>query len=108
MAHQGQIEGGFAQGLGFSMMEELQHDQGRPTTVSLGDYKIPTIADMPELRTALVRAEGGPGPYASKAIGEHSVLTVAPAIANAIQDAVGARITHLPLTAERVYRALRG
>ena len=108
MAHQGQIEGGFAQGLGFSMMEELQHDQGRPTTVSLGDYKIPTIADMPELRTALVRAEGGPGPYASKAIGEHSVLTVAPAIANAIQDAVGARITHLPLTAERVYQALRG
>ena len=107
LAHQGQVEGGFSQALGFSMMEELQHDEGRPTTVSLGDYKIPTSADMPELRTVLVHAEGGPGPYSSKAIGEHSVLTVAPAIANAIQDAVGVRVTHLPITAERVYRAMR-
>ena len=107
MAHQGQVEGGFSQALGFSMMEELQHDEGRPTTVSLGDYKIPTTADMPDLRTVLVHAEGGPGPYSSKAIGEHSVLTVAPAIANAIQDAVGVRVTHLPITAERVYRAMR-
>ena len=108
MAHQGQIDGGFAQALGFSVMEELQHDEGRPTTVSLGDYKIPTSADMPELRTVLVHAEGGPGPYSSKAIGEHSVLTTAPAIANAIQDAIGVRITQLPITAERVYRAMRG
>ena len=108
MAHQGQIDGGFAQALGFSVMEELQHDEGRPTTVSLGDYKIPTSADMPELRTVLVHAEGGPGPYSSKAIGEHSVLTTAPAIANAIQDAIGVRVTHLPITAERVYRAIRG
>ena len=73
----------------------------------MGDYKIPTCADMPELRTVLVHAEGGPGPYSSKAIGEHSVLTTAPAIANAIQDAVGVRVTQLPITAERVYRALR-
>ena len=88
-------------------MEELQHDEGRPTTVSLGDYKIPTSADMPELRTVLVHADGGPGPYSSKAIGEHSVLTVAPAIANAIHDAIGVRVTALPITAERVYRAMR-
>ncbi len=107
LAHQGQIDGGFGQALGFSMMEELQHDEGRPTTVSLGDYKIPTSADMPELRTVLVHAEGGPGPYSSKAIGEHSVLTTAPAIANAIHDAIGVRITQLPITAERVYRALQ-
>ena len=107
MAHQGQIEGGFAQALGFSLMEELQHDDGRPSTVSLGDYKIPTSADMPELRTVLVHAQGGPGPYSSKAIGEHSVLTTAPAIANAIHDAIGIRVTHLPITAERVYRAMK-
>ncbi len=106
LSHQGQIEGGFVQGLGFALMEDIQQDQGRPVTVSFGDYKIPTMADIPELRTALVHAEGGPGPYSSKAIGEHAIITVAAAIANAVEDAVGVRITHLPITAERVFRAL--
>ena len=106
LAHQGQIEGAFCQGLGFALMEEIQQENARPTTVTFGDYKLPTAADIPELRTVLVQAEGGPGPYSSKAIGEHPIITVAAAITNAVEDAVGVRITELPITAERVYQAL--
>ena len=106
LAHQGQIEGAFCQGLGFALMEEIQQENARPTTVNFGDYKLPVAADIPELRTVLVQAEGGPGPYSSKGIGEHPIITVAAAIANAVEDAVGVRITDLPITAEKVYQAL--
>ena len=106
LAHQGQIDGAFVQGLGFALMEEIQQEQGRPTTVNFSDYKIPTIADVPELSTVLIEAEGGPGPYGSRAIGEHAIATVAPAIANAVYDAIGVRITRLPITAEKIHQAL--
>ena len=107
LSHQGQIEGGFVQGLGFAMMEEIQQEQGRPTTVNFGDYKMPNMADIPELNTVPVEAEEGPGPYGSKGAGEHSTAPVPAALANAVYDAVGVRITQLPITAERVYRALQ-
>jgi CO/xanthine dehydrogenase Mo-binding subunit len=105
--HQGQIDGGVIQGLGYALMEELQFDQGQVTTLHLGDYKIPNMADIPELVTVLVPGGEGPSPYAAKAIGEHSNSAVAAAIANAVADAVGVRIFDLPITAEKVFNALR-
>lgn len=107
IGHQGQVNGGFMQGLGQALMEELQLDGGRVSTLSLGDYKIPTMRDVPPLTTVLLESETGVGPYDVKAIGEGPIGPVAPAIANAIADAVGVRISSLPLTAEKVYRALR-
>jgi CO/xanthine dehydrogenase Mo-binding subunit len=88
-------------------MEELQTEDGHISTLSFGDYKIPTSNDIPELVTVLVEGQSGPAPYASKGIGESSNIPVAGAIANAVADATGARITSLPLTAEKVLAAIR-
>ena len=77
------------------------------TNVHLGDYKLPTAMDIPELKTVLVKSDAGPAPYAGKAIGEHSNVAVPAAVANAVFDAVGVRLMDLPVTAEKVYAALR-
>ena len=106
--HQGQIEGGVIQGLGYALMEEMETEEGRIANLSLGDYKIPTIKDVPELVTVLLEPGGGPAPFESKGIGESSNTPVAAAIANAVQDAIGVPVLELPLTAERVLRAMRG
>ena len=108
LTHQGQIEGGVIQGLGYAVMEEMQTEDGRVSTVGLGDYKIPTIKDVPELVTVLLEPSAGPAPFDGKGIGESSNTPVAGAVANAVFDAVGVRITDLPVTAEKVLRALRG
>lgn len=107
VTHQGQIEGGVATGLGLAMTEELISEEGRITNPNLGEYKLPTGADMPVLETVLVASPGGTGPYDSKAIGELANNAPPAAIANAIAGATGARLFELPLTADRVYRALR-
>jgi carbon-monoxide dehydrogenase large subunit len=107
IGHQGQIEGGLIQGLGFALMEELKTEDGRISTLSLGDFKLPTIRDIPPLTTVLLEDPVGPGPFHAKAIGEGSISPVAPAIANAVADACGVRILDLPITAEKVYFALR-
>ncbi len=88
-------------------MEELGSEEGRVSTLSLGDYKIPVIADIPKLETVLLEVPSGPAPYQSKGIGEISNIPVAAAIANAVEDAVGVRITSLPITAEKALAALR-
>jgi nicotinate dehydrogenase medium molybdopterin subunit len=105
--HQGQIEGGMIQGLGFSLMEHLTDEDGKIIAVSLGDFKMPNIKDVPRHHTVLVRDAWGPAPFAGKAIGEHSTSPTAPAIVNAIYDATGIQITETPITAEKVYSALR-
>jgi CO/xanthine dehydrogenase Mo-binding subunit len=88
-------------------MEELAVDEaGKVTTLSLGEYKLPTSMDVPPLRTVLLRTAVGPGPFGAKAVGEVTNSGVAPAIANAVHDAVGVRIFELPITAEKVLRAL--
>ncbi|MEX2446564.1 MAG: xanthine dehydrogenase family protein molybdopterin-binding subunit [Dehalococcoidia bacterium] len=107
VGHQGQINGGIVQGLGFALMEELRVEDGRVTTLSFGDYKIPSIADIPPLQTVLVESDDGVGPYQVKGIGENSNTPVAAAIANAVADAVGVRIRDLPVTSEKVYAALK-
>jgi CO/xanthine dehydrogenase Mo-binding subunit len=94
------------QGIGYAMMEELRVEDGRVTSLSFGDYKIPTIRDIPEMRTELVESDSGVGPYSIKGIGETPLGPVAAAIANAVEDAVGVRIRELPITAEKVYEAL--
>ena len=105
--HQGQIDGGVAHGLGFALMEDMQISEGRVGALHLGDYKLPNIADMPELQTVLVHAQEGPGPHNAKAIGESANTPLAAAIANAVYDACGVRITSLPVTAEKVFAGLR-
>ncbi len=108
IGHQGQVNGGVMQGIGYALMEELRVEDGRVTSLSFGDYKVPTMADIPPMQTVLVESESGVGPYNIKGIGETPIGPVAPAIANAIADAVGARIRDLPLTSEKVYRTLKG
>ena len=107
LGHQGQIEGGLIQGLGYALMEELPTEGGRISTLNLGEVKLPTVADIPPLTTVLLEDAVGPGPFRAKAIGEGSISAVAPAIANAVADACGVRILDLPITAEKVYFALK-
>jgi|TARA_Y100000588_G_scaffold36968_1_gene35449 CO/xanthine dehydrogenase Mo-binding subunit len=105
--HQGQIEGGMIQGLGYALMEELELEDGHISNLSFGDYKIPTSADIPTMETVLIQGDVGPAPYESKGIGESSNIPVAGAIANAVFDAVGVRITDLPVTADKVLSKLQ-
>jgi CO/xanthine dehydrogenase Mo-binding subunit len=107
IGHQGQIDGGFAAGIGSALLEEITIDEhGKVMTLSLGEYKLPTIADMPPFRTITLRGGDGAGPFGAKMAGELSNTGVAPAIANAIHNAVGVRLNRFPLTSERVYNAL--
>jgi CO/xanthine dehydrogenase Mo-binding subunit len=107
MTHQGQIEGGVIMGLGHTLMEELVLDRGRVINTNLGDYKLPTIADIPKLQTVLLSSGGGLGPYEAKSIGELVNNSAAAAVANAVADAVGVRLFELPITSERIYYALK-
>jgi CO/xanthine dehydrogenase Mo-binding subunit len=104
--HQGQINGGIQQGLGYGLMEHLEVEDGRVTTLSFADYKVPTFADMPELVTVLLESDSGIGPHKVKGIGENPSAPTAAAIANAVADATGIRLYELPVTSERVLRRL--
>ena len=105
--HQGQIDGAIIQGVGYALSEDLRVDEGRVSTVTFGDYKIPCIQDIPKLVTVILDSDSGPGPYNARGIGENPCGCVAPAIANAVADASGARIHHLPITAEKVFLELK-
>jgi CO/xanthine dehydrogenase Mo-binding subunit len=107
LLHDGQIDGGIVMGLGYALTEEMLFADGKVTTLHFGDYKIPTVRDIPQLRKIVVATAVGRGPYHSMSIGETPIITVAPAIANAVYDAVGARIKSLPLTAEKVLATLQ-
>jgi CO/xanthine dehydrogenase Mo-binding subunit len=106
VAHDGQIRGGFAFGLGAALSEHLVLEDGRVMNPSLAEYKIPTAQDIPPFQIVLLPGQDGPGPFGAKAVGELSNVGVAPAIANAIHDAVGARLLELPMTTESVLAAL--
>jgi CO/xanthine dehydrogenase Mo-binding subunit len=85
----------------------MEFKDGQLTNGSLVDYKIPGIRDIPrQMTNEIVDAEQHDGPFGAKGVGETGTFGVSPAIANAIEDAVGVRLTELPLTAEAVYRAL--
>jgi CO/xanthine dehydrogenase Mo-binding subunit len=104
----GQLEGGFVYGLGQALTEDLALREGRVRAANLGDYKLPTIADVPPLRIVHLSDDHGVGPYGARSAGELVNPGVPAAVANAVHDACGARIHTLPVTAERVWRVLRG
>jgi len=87
-------------------MEEVVLDHGINLTTSFSTYLIPTAADVPDVRAVVVESGEGLGPFNARGIGEPPIGPPAAAVANAIEDATGARITRLPITAERVARAL--
>ena len=108
LMHQGQIEGGVVFGLGYALTEEVMFDGPKITTTNFGEFKIPSITDIPPLKTHVMEnVPAGPGPYNSLAIGEVANVPTAAAVANAVADACGVRITDLPVTSEKVYRALK-
>jgi CO/xanthine dehydrogenase Mo-binding subunit len=94
-------------GMGYALMEHLMIEDGKVVTANFGDYKIPSIKDIPDLLTSVVERPKGPGPYNSMSIGEMVNIPVAAAVANAVEDAVGVRIKSLPITAEKVLEAIR-
>jgi CO/xanthine dehydrogenase Mo-binding subunit len=102
-----QEEGGLLMGLGHTLMEELVYDErGKLLNAGPLDYRIPTAMDIPVIKTDFMENRDGPGPFGAKGIGEGPVLAVAPAIADAVYDAVGITMKDLPLTPERVWNAL--
>jgi CO/xanthine dehydrogenase Mo-binding subunit len=108
LTHQGQIDGAVIMGVGYGVMEQIMTDDGgKVLNANLGDYKIPNIKDIPQLKTAIFQSDIGSGPYNSMSIGETAIIPTAAAIANAVEDAIGARIMSLPITAEKVLAAIK-
>ncbi len=107
LMHQGQIDGGTVMAMGYSLMEQLVIEQGRVVTTNFGESKIPSIKDIAPLNTVVQEFPVGNGPYGGMSIGEPPVIPTAAAIANAVEDAVGVRIFDLPITAEKVLKAMR-
>jgi CO/xanthine dehydrogenase Mo-binding subunit len=94
--------------LGFTMFEKMHIDGGQVTNASLADYKIPGILDVPPVMVNdAIDAYQHNAPFGAKGVGESATLCLSPAIANAIEDAVGVRLMELPLNPEAVFRALR-
>ena len=104
---EGQVEGGIAQGIGYALMEELKVDGGRVLNPTFSDYKLVTTQDLPELKIAFIETHDPAGPFGAKGIAESPLIPVAAAIANAVHNATGVRMTELPLTPERVLRKLK-
>jgi CO/xanthine dehydrogenase Mo-binding subunit/aerobic-type carbon monoxide dehydrogenase small subunit (CoxS/CutS family) len=99
---EGQIEGGAAQGLGMALMEEFLPGKGE----NLHDYLIPSAGDMPPVESILIEDPSSIGPFGAKGIGEQAVIPTAPAILNAIHDAIGVRIRRVPATPDRIRAAI--
>jgi len=103
-----QEEGAAMQGIGHTFFEELVYDNGQLVNPNLVDYRVPTFDEIPEeFHTVLVENGDGPGPFGVRGMAEGGILSVAPSVCNAIDRATGVRIKDLPLTPERVWRALR-
>ncbi len=103
-----QEEGAAMQGIGHTFFEQLLYDNGQLINPNLVDYRVPTFADVPEeFHTVLVENGDGPGPFGVRGMAEGGILSVAPSVCNAIDRATGVRIKDLPLTPERVWRALK-
>ncbi|MCX6027259.1 MAG: molybdopterin-dependent oxidoreductase, partial [Chloroflexi bacterium] len=104
----GQVEGGMAQALGYAVCEEMRYDSlGKPLVRDLRDYHLFAADEMPDLTTIFVETFEPSHPFGVKAVAEIPMDGVAPAVINAIHDAVGAWVNEIPATPERVWRALR-
>ena len=106
-AVEGQIQGGAQNGQGYALSEEMLYEEGRLLTPSFSEYLMPTAMDMPKVECILLESRSGVGPYGAKGVGEPAMTAVAPAIANAVADAIGVRVFELPITPERVVAALK-
>jgi 4-hydroxybenzoyl-CoA reductase subunit alpha len=105
---EGQIQGSLSMGLGEALFEEVKFNrQGQITNPSLGEYRIATSLDMPNMNCIIVETNEPNGPYGAKEVGEGAIMPTIPAILNAIYDATGVRIRELPATGERVFNAIR-
>lgn len=106
MLVEGQIEGGISMGLGYALLEELVVENGKVENPNFVDYVLPTAMDMPEIEISLIENPDPLGPFGAKGIGEPATVPTAPAIINAIYDAVGVRIRELPVTPQKILNAL--
>jgi 4-hydroxybenzoyl-CoA reductase subunit alpha len=106
MAVEGQMEGSIAMGLGWALSEDFVRVEGRTLNASFLDYHIPRTENMPPMEIILVETQDPLGPFGAKGMSEGSMLPTAPAIVNAVEDAIGVRITDLPITPEKILRAL--
>jgi CO/xanthine dehydrogenase Mo-binding subunit len=105
---EGQIQGGVTQAIGHSLMEQVRYGaDGALQTQGFLDYKIPSSQDLPDVAAVIVEVPDDEGPFGARGIGEPPILAFAPAVANAIYDAVGVRMTSLPITAEKVRQAVK-
>ncbi len=104
---EGQLKGSIALGLGYALTEELVTDRGKVINPSFVDYKVPRVSEMPEMETMLVETYEPEGPYGAKEAGEGLAVPTPPAIRDAVYDAVGVWINDLPLTPEKVLKAMR-
>jgi CO/xanthine dehydrogenase Mo-binding subunit len=104
---EGQMQGGVTQSISMALWEELLYDEeGQVRNPSLLDYRMPTAGDMPMIETIILEIPGGDGPYGAKLVGEPPMVPAVAAVANAITAAIGARVCDLPITPERVWRAM--
>ncbi|MEE8449540.1 MAG: xanthine dehydrogenase family protein molybdopterin-binding subunit [Thermodesulfobacteriota bacterium] len=103
---EGQAQGGAIQALGFALDEEIIFSQGKPLNASFKDYRIPKAVESPRVATFLIEDNAGDGPYGAKGLGELPAIPTAPAVANALYDALKVRIKDLPLRAEKILTAL--
>jgi CO/xanthine dehydrogenase Mo-binding subunit len=104
---EGQIEGGTVYGLGYGLCEEVILEKGITLTPSFSEYLLPTSMDVPNIQTIILESGEGAGPFGARGVGEPSVTAVASALSNAVADAIGVRVYDLPLTPEKVLRALK-
>jgi CO/xanthine dehydrogenase Mo-binding subunit len=107
MLAEGQIEGAVMQGIGFTFMESMTHDNGRVVNDNFLDYKLPTFGEQPEIDVQLIETGDPHGPYGAKGIGEAGLVPTAAALANAVYDASGIRVRELPITREFILNALK-
>jgi 4-hydroxybenzoyl-CoA reductase alpha subunit len=107
MAVEGQIHGGVSMGLGYGLYEELVVQDGQVLNPNFADYALPTAKDMPPIDSIIVETDDPAGPFGAKGMAEPACIPTAPAIANAVYDAVGVRIRELPITPEKVLKALK-
>jgi CO/xanthine dehydrogenase Mo-binding subunit len=104
---EGQLEGGVAMGVGYALTEEITQRGGYLQTLSLGDYMIPTSLDVPPIETHIIEVPISTGPYGAKGVGEPASIPTAPAILNAIANALDIRVTELPASSENLLRLIR-
>jgi CO/xanthine dehydrogenase Mo-binding subunit len=103
---EGQVEGATIQGMGYALSEEVQYEKGVMLTPNFLNYRIPTALDVPPMKTFLVETID-PGPFGAKGVAEPAMTPTAPAIANAVYDAIGVRIRTLPITPQKILEALK-